>query len=61
MSKQFMTASEVAEVMECSERYGYKIIAELNAELKTKGYITRSGRVPRKYFFKRTGLEEVGA
>ena len=60
MSKQFMTASEVAEVMDCSERYGYKIIAELNAELKAKGYITRSGRVPRKYFFQRTGLEEVG-
>lgn len=63
MSKQLITAAEVAEIMDCSERFGYKIIQELNAELKAKGFITRAGRVPRKYFYERTGLdqEEVGA
>lgn len=63
MSKQLITATEVAEIMDCSERHGYKIIQELNAELKAQGYIIRAGRVPRKYFYERTGLdqEEVGA
>ncbi|WP_394525729.1 LysR family transcriptional regulator [Lacrimispora sp. JR3] len=56
MSKLLITAAEVAEIMDCSERHGYKLIQEMNGELKAKGYITRAGRVPRKYFFERTGL-----
>ena len=51
-----MTAIEVAEVMDCSESMGYKIIKELNGELESKGYITRRGRAPRRYFCERTGL-----
>lgn len=58
MSKLLLTAAEVAEIMDCSERHGYKLIQELNAELKAKGYIIRAGRIPRKYFFERTGLNE---
>lgn len=58
MSKQYLNAENVAEIMDCSVRYGYKIIQEMNQELKAKGYIIRSGRVPRKYFFERTGLNE---
>ena len=63
MSKQFMNAEEVAEIMGYSVRQGYKVIQELNAELKAQGYIIRAGWVPRKYFYERTGLdqEEVGA
>lgn len=63
MSKLLLTAAEVAEIMDCSERHGYKIIQELNAELKDKGYIIRTGRIPRRYFFERTGLtdQEEGA
>lgn len=57
MSNLMMTAAEVAEVMDCCESLGYKVIRELNAELKAKGYITRNARIPRKYFFERTGLE----
>lgn len=63
MSKQFITAEEVAEIMGYSVRHGYKVIQGLNAELKAKGYIIRIGRIPRKYFFERTGLtdQEEGA
>lgn len=64
MSKQFMTAAEVAEIMGYSIGQGYKVIRELNAELKAQGYIIRTGMIPRKYFYERTGLadqEEVGA
>ncbi|WP_313341181.1 hypothetical protein [Lacrimispora sp.] len=58
MSKLMITAAEVASIMDCSERHGYKLIQEMNGELKAKGFIIRAGRVPRKYFFERVGLEE---
>lgn len=58
MSKQYFNAAEVGEIMDCSERHGYKIIQELNAELKAQGYIIRAGRIPRRYFFERTGLTD---
>lgn len=53
-----INAAEVAEIMDCSERHGYKLIHEMNGELKSKGFIIRAGRVPRKYFFERVGLME---
>ena len=58
MSKLMMNAAEVANIMDCSERHGYKLIQEMNGELKAKGYIIRAGRIPRKYFFERVGLED---
>lgn len=57
MASQMITAAEVAEIMDCSERYGYSIIKQLNQELAEKGYITRRGRVSRRYFFERTGIQ----
>ena len=48
---QFLTAEEVGEIMGYSASHSYSIIRELNSELKAKGYIIRSGRIPRKYFF----------
>lgn len=50
MSKQYITAKEIAEIIGRSESFAYKIIRELNNELKSKGYITVSGRVSRAYF-----------
>lgn len=58
MSKLMMNAAEVASIMDCSERHGYAVIKGLNEELKAKGYIIRAGRIPRKYFFERVGLED---
>lgn len=52
-----ITAAEVAEIMDCSESMGYNIIKTLNDELEAKGFITRRGRVSRKYFYERTGLD----
>lgn len=60
MSRQYLKAKEIAEIMDCSERHGYTIIKELNEELKAQGYIIRCGRIPRKYFYERTGLTEQG-
>jgi len=54
MSEKFIRAEEVAEVMEISVPYAYKIIRKLNQELADKGYITVTGRVNRAYFEERT-------
>ena len=50
MQKQFVTAKEVAEVMGVSEGKAYAVIRELNAQLKSQGYITISGKVNREFF-----------
>jgi hypothetical protein len=52
-----MSPEEVAEVMDLSVSHSYVIIRKLNAELAAKGYLTRTGRIPRKYFYERTGLD----
>lgn len=48
--KSYMTVKEVQEVIGCGEGLAYKIIRELNAELKAKGYLVITGKVPRAYF-----------
>lgn len=53
MSEKFIRAEEVAEVMEISVPYAYKIIRKLNQELSDKGYITVTDRVNREYFNER--------
>ena len=45
MLNQFMRAEEVARELEVSKSYAYKLIQQLNAELREKGYITIAGRV----------------
>lgn len=50
----FMRVEEVAEELNISKSYAYKIVQMLNAELKEKGILTISGRVNRKYFMERT-------
>ena len=50
MTRQVMTAQEVAEVLGIGESKSYQIIRQLNAELEAKGYITVRGRISRAYF-----------
>jgi hypothetical protein len=52
-SKCYVTADELAETYGISLGQAYKIIHNLNQELKQKGYITLSGKVPRKYLEER--------
>lgn len=49
METMYVKASEVAEIMGVSRAKAYKIIAEMNEELRMKNYIVINGRVPRKY------------
>jgi len=50
---RFMRASEVAKELSVSTSYAYKLIQQLNAELKEKGYITIPGRINHQYFQER--------
>ena len=52
--KLYMNAQEVADAMGISIAFAYKIMRDLNAELKKKGFIVVSGRVNRQYFMERT-------
>ena len=53
MSDFFMGVDEVAKELEVSKSFAYKVMRELNAELKKKGYLTVSGKVSRKYFLEK--------
>lgn len=57
MMDPLMTADDVAKVLSYSRSHAYKVIGKLNQELEEKGFLTRPGMVPRKYFEERTGLE----
>lgn len=46
----FMRVEEVAEEMGVSIPYAYKLIRNLNKELKATGRITIAGRIDRKFF-----------
>ena len=51
MSKElFIKAEEVARELGISKPYAYKLVREMNEELKEKGFITIPGRVSRRYF-----------
>jgi hypothetical protein len=49
-NKMFMRVEEVAEEMGVSVPYAYKLIRQLNKELKATGCITIVGRIDRKFF-----------
>lgn len=49
-NKMFMRVEEVAEEMGVSVPYAYKLIRQLNKELKAMGCITIAGRIDRKFF-----------
>ena len=53
MESKFLRAEEVAEVLDVSVSFAYKVMKQMNDELKAKGYITISGRVNREYFYER--------
>lgn len=38
MGQQFLRVEEVAEILDVSTSYAYKVIRELNEELKRKGF-----------------------
>lgn len=53
MENRFIRAEDVAQELNVSKSYAYKLIRQLNEELKAKGFITIAGRVNRQYFYER--------
>ena len=53
VDSKFMTVEDVAKELMVSKSYAYKIMRELNAELKQKGYLTVPGRINKSYFLKK--------
>lgn len=53
MENKFIRVDEVAKELDVSKPYAYKLIRQLNEELKAKGFLTIAGRVNRQYFNER--------
>ena len=53
MENRFIRAEDVAQELNVSKPYAYKLIRQLTEELKAKGFITIAGRVNRQYFYER--------
>lgn len=49
----FMSIDDVAKELKVSKSYAYKIVRQMNEELKKKGYFTVAGKVNSKYFRKK--------
>ncbi|MCX7773052.1 MAG: transcriptional regulator [Clostridia bacterium] len=50
---KFVRVDEVAKLLDISKSHAYKIIRQLNEELKKEGKITNAGRVSRRYLEER--------
>ena len=50
---RYVRAAEVAEMIGVSRAKAYKMVAQMNEELKAKNYLVISGRVPRKYLMEK--------
>jgi len=48
--RRFVGAEQIAKELGVSKSYAYRLVKELNDELRGKGYLTIPGRVSRRYF-----------
>ena len=53
MSDKFIRVEDVAKELDISKVYAYKLIQQMNSELREKGYLTIAGRINRQYFTER--------
>lgn len=49
-NKYYIDADEIAQALEIHPTTAYRIIKELNEQLKAQGFIVVAGKCPRKYF-----------
>lgn len=52
-TRKMLSAKEVAELLDISNSYAYKIIEQLNGELEKAGYLTIHGKVDSLYLNRR--------
>ena len=49
----FIRVDEIANDLDVSKTQAYKLMREMNAELRAKGYMTVAGRVSRQFYEER--------
>lgn len=49
-NKLFLNVNDVCDYMSVSKPKAYKIIKQLNDELKSKGYLVVAGKISKSYF-----------
>ena len=59
-AQNFMRVEEVAQELGISKSHAYKVIHQLNAELRGKGYLTIAGRVTRNFFMEKFCYGKTG-
>lgn len=52
-AKMYYDVVDIEEMLGISESMSYKIMKEMNAQLKKKGYLTIAGKVPSAYFLEK--------
>lgn len=57
--RSFIRADEIASILDVSEGYAYRIIRQLNLELRDMGFHTVTGRVSRAYFEEKMCYKKV--
>ena len=57
VQNKMITVEEVMDILQVSKSAAYHVMQRLNKELREKGYITHSGRIPRSYLMDRCGLQ----
>ena len=60
MENKFIRAEEVAQELSVSKPYAYKLIRQLNKELKSMGYHTIAGKYPIQFFKQKFYGLEIG-
>lgn len=59
-SKLFISAKEVAQELEVSDSFAYRLVRKLNDELEKQGFVVVKGKISRKYFEERVyGMNET--
>ena len=59
-SKLFISAKEVAQELEVSDSFAYRLVRKLNDELEKQGFVVVKGKISRKYFEERVyGMSET--
>ena len=53
---RMLVVEDVMEILRVGKSTAYHTMQQLNKELKAKGYIIHSGRIPRSYLMERCGL-----
>ena len=57
-ANRFMNVKDVSTYLGVSTSMAYKVIQQLNKELKAKGYITIAGKISRAYFERKVYSDE---